>query len=338
VRRTAQIGPGGFTKVRPCPPWRGARWGCALAGTLLLMACQTDSHTGDSGGMDEGEAFSEGLMPVNGTELYVTRMGAGPPVLVVHGGPLLDHGYLLPSLEPLSDAFDLVFFDQRLSGRSEGVVDSASVRVDNLVADMEGIRSALEMDQVDLLAHSWGGFLALQYALRHPDRVRRMVLVSPMAASAALRQEEEARLEGRMTEEYAEESRRLRADPGLQAGDTAAIATLLRHGFSLQFRDPALASALPLYVPPDYLERSRQFAHLAPDLVGFDLHPGLRELEIPVLLIYGEDEPGAELGGPALEAALPQARLVRIPAAGHFSFLERPELFLGRVRNFLEGG
>ncbi|HSG49244.1 MAG TPA: alpha/beta fold hydrolase, partial [Longimicrobiales bacterium] len=195
----------------------------------------------------------EGLLAVNGTELFVKRVGSGSPVLVIHGGPVMEHGYLLPWLEPLARERELIFFDQRLSGRSAGVVDSASVRLDTLVADMEGIRQALGLERWDLLAHSWGGLLAQRYAVLHPERVASMVLVSPMAPSAALWQAEEAALAGRITPEHQLEAARLREAPGLGEGDTAAIAALLRHSFRLQFHDPARAADLALFVPPDYL-------------------------------------------------------------------------------------
>jgi proline iminopeptidase len=278
----------------------------------------------------------EGLAAVGGTELWVARVGAGEPVLVVHGGPLLDHGYLRPWLLPLATDHELVFFDQRLSGRSAGTVDSASIRLDTLVADMEAIRREFDLDRIHLLAHSWGGLLALQYALRHPDRVVSLVLVSPMAPAADLRSREEEALAARTTPDYTAETGRLRGDPGLASGDPAAIDALLRHGFRLQLRDPALADSLPLYVPGDYLERSRQFRHLAPDLAGYDLREDLGQLDVPTLILYGEDEPGGQLGGQALVEGMPDATLLRIPDAGHFSFMEAPGPFLVEVRKFWE--
>lgn len=297
---------------------------CALLSIVPTMACQPAAT-----------ASTQGPMTVNGTELFVKRMGAGDPVLVVHGGPVMEHGYLLPWLEPLARDHELIFFDQRLSGRSAAVVDSASVRLDTLVADMEGIRQGLGVERWDVLAHSWGGLLAQRYAMLHPERVASMVLVSPMAASAALWQAEERALAARVTPEHQAETARLRQAPGLMAGDTAAIAAILRHGFRLQFHEPARASELALYVPSDYLERSRQFGYMMPDLVDFDFHDGLAVVTAPVLLVFGEDEPGAEMGGAALEAALPNARMIRIPGAGHFPFMEAPEAFLARVRDFL---
>lgn len=310
---------------------RGGRRGAALA--LLVAVCGCGERVDvPSGPLDPG---GQGLVPVNGTELFVRRVGSGPPVLVVHGGPLLEHGYLLPWLEPLAAGRELVFFDQRLSGRSAGRVDSASVRVDTLVEDMEGLRERLGLERMDLLAHSWGAHLALRYALRHPDRVRSLVLVSPMAASSALWAREERALAASITLEQAEELSRLRAAPGVAEGDPVALGELLRASFRTQFHDPEAAESLSLYVPEDYGERSRQFGFLAPDLADFDLHGPLAGMERPTLLLFGADEPGAELGGRALDRALPRSRLVILEDAGHFAFIERPEAFLAEVVDFL---
>lgn len=300
---------------------RGAMLACCLG---LLAGCTP------------GESeFREGLLPVRGTELFVKRVGQGEPVLVVHGGPVMEHGYLAPYLDPLSDAFELVYFDQRVSGRSAGVADSTSLRLDSLAADMEAIRATLGFESVHLLAHSWGGLLALRYAILYPDRVRSMVLVSPMAASAELWQREQIALAARATDQHRAAAAELRADPGFMAGDSGAIAALLRHSFRLQFHDPELASELDLYVPPDYLERSRQFGYLAPDLEGYDHHAAAASISAPTRILFGEDESGAEIGGAALAEAIPGAELVRLPAAGHFAFMETPDAFLASVRGFL---
>lgn len=289
-----------------------------------------------SAGCGEPEpAFTRGLLPVNGTELYVERVGTGDPVLVVHGGPLLEHGYLRDGLLPLTETHELVFFDQRLSGRSSGTVDSASVRLDSLVADMEAIREALGLPRIHILGHSWGGLLAVRYAILHPDRVVSLVLVSPMAASASLWREEESEVGRRLTPEHQAEAARLREAPGVATGDTAAIAALLRHAFRLQFHDPEAAASLPLTLPTDYLERSRQFGFMMPDLSAFDFHGDLAAVTAPALIVFGGDEPGAELGGRALVEALPASTLVTIPDTGHFSFLESPAAFFAQVRPFL---
>lgn len=278
----------------------------------------------------------EGLYPVNGTELWVKRLGRGEPILVVHGGPLLEHGYLLPHLEPLADDHELIFFDQRLSGRSASEVEAGSVRLASFVDDIEALREALGLERVHLLAHSWGGLLAMHYAVRYPSRLRSLILLDSIAASTALRRLEEERTAERASPEHLARREALMATEGFAAGRPSAIADLLRHSFRLLFHDPAKVAALRLYVPDDYGERSRRLRELAGDLEDFDLHADLAGVEVPTLLVFGASEPGAAFGGAAIHAALPDSELVVIEDAGHFPFIERSDEFLRVVRRFLE--
>jgi len=282
-------------------------------------------------------AAQDGLIPVNGTRLFVHREGAGEPAIVVHGGPVLDQSYLRPFLAPLGDDLHLVFYDQRLSGRSEGVVDSTSVRLDTFVDDIEGLRQALGLGRVHVIAHSWGALLAMKYAAAHADRLISLMLLDAMPPTSTLWQQEERALAAALTPEDTVGGGALRAAQAFAAQEPAAIAAFLRHSFRSQFRDPSLAEALPFHIAEDYGERSRQFGFMIEDLIGFDLVEELPGIDVPTLVLYGEDEPGAGIGGDVIARAIPGARRVIIPAAGHFPFVEQPEAFLAAVRAFLAG-
>ncbi len=127
---------------------------------VALGACSADSPD-----------WKDGLISVNGTKLFVHREGSGEPAIVIHGGPVLDQSYLRPYLTQLGEKLDLVFYDQRLSGRSDGVVDSTSVRLNTFVDDIEALRVTLGLERIHLIAHSWGGLLAMKYAAAHSDRL-----------------------------------------------------------------------------------------------------------------------------------------------------------------------
>ncbi len=280
----------------------------------------------------------EELVSINGTELFVKRMGQGEPIVIVHGGPVLEHGYLLPHLEPLAESYELVFFDQRLSGRSAGEVDSSSVRVDTLVNDIEALRQSLGLGPIHLLGHSWGGLLAMRYAVGYPDHLTSMILVSSMSASSELWQQEEAQLAERRTEEDLAEFEAIRATEAFNNGEPNAIASILRASFKLQFSDRSKIGELELYVPEDYTERSRQFGYMMGDLTNFDFHEELAVVPARTLIIYGSAEPALELGGAALHEHFPNSELVVVEGAGHFPFIEQPADFFQTIRVFLNQG
>jgi proline iminopeptidase len=115
-------------------------------------------------------------MKIRDASLFVKVMGQGYPLLLMHGGPSLDHTTLLP-LEPLADQFTLIFYDHRCNGRSEGA-DVTSMTLENLTADAEALRQALGFDQWAVLGHSFGGNVALEYALRYPQSLSRLILMN----------------------------------------------------------------------------------------------------------------------------------------------------------------
>ncbi|MCP4203580.1 MAG: alpha/beta fold hydrolase [bacterium] len=277
----------------------------------------------------------EGLEAVNGTELWVKRMGSGEPIVVVHGGPVLEHGYLLPHLAPLAEHYELVFFDQRLSGRSAPEVEESSVRLANLAEDIEALRKALGLKRIHLMGHSWGGLLAMHYAVRYESNLSSLVLLDTMAASAALWRQEQGILGEMMTDELRAERQAILVTEAFAERRPEAIEKLLKLSFKTQFHDPAKLARLELYVPEDYMARSQLFDKLGADLESFDLHEELKSLMVPALVLFGDAEPGAVLGGAAIHKALPASEFVLIEDAGHFPFIEQQEAVLGAIVEFL---
>lgn len=113
--------------------------------------------------------------PIRGVSLFVKVIGQGYPLLLMHGGPGADHSTLLP-FRPCADHFTLVFYDHRCNGRSDGAVVS-SMTWENLTADAETLRQTLGFDKWAVLGHSFGGMVALEYALRYPQSLSHLLLM-----------------------------------------------------------------------------------------------------------------------------------------------------------------
>ncbi len=129
---------------------------------------------------------------INGTTLSGETLGEGATCLCLHGGPGTDSSGLRRSLAPLAEALGvrLVFYDHRGHGRSEWVPVEQCTQ-DQLVADIEGVRQALGLGRVYVLGISWGGFLALMYAARHPDSLRSLAVVGAAASRDFMRRAED---------------------------------------------------------------------------------------------------------------------------------------------------
>jgi proline iminopeptidase len=102
--------------------------------------------------------------PINGTELFYVSVGEGLPCLVMHGGLGVDHSYLHPWLDPLGDMLHLIYYDHRRNGRS-GRASKETMTHAQLAADADALRSHLGFARVAVMGHSYGGFIALEYAL-----------------------------------------------------------------------------------------------------------------------------------------------------------------------------
>jgi proline iminopeptidase len=128
---------------------------------------------------------SESHIPVGNASLHARVIGRGQPVIVLHGGPDFDHGYLLPDLDRLKDGFRLIYYDQRGRGRSADRVRPTDVTLASDVEDVDKVRRHFRLDAPALLGHSWGAVLALEYALRHPTHVSHLIVMNPAPASTS---------------------------------------------------------------------------------------------------------------------------------------------------------
>src|SRR3989454_11155148 len=132
----------------------------------------------------EAPGAADALVAVDGVRLYTRRVGSGPPVVALHGGPGAHHDYLLPQYDLLARGRTLLYYDQRGGGRSP-VGRDTPVGWREHVADLEALRRHWSIDRLTLLGYSWGGLLAVLYWLEHPERVDRLAPLSPAPRPAA---------------------------------------------------------------------------------------------------------------------------------------------------------
>src|SRR6266446_3344414 len=189
-------------------------------------------------------AATETTVELNGVRLYTRRIGVGPPVVVLHGGPGAHHDYLLPQYDLLARHRTLLYYDQRGGGRSPIARDTPAGWHEH-VADLDALRERWRLDRVTLLGYSWGGLLALLYALGHPDRVERLALVCPAPVAAEWRNEFQRRLTDRASDPWIVRARAELHASGLRQSDPEKYR---RRAFALSvagyFRDPSFAQQL----------------------------------------------------------------------------------------------
>lgn len=281
------------------------------------------------------EALSEALsdegrlVPLGDTELFTVTVGAGTPTLVMHGGLGLDHTYLRPWLDDLGSVAELTYYDHRANGRS-APCDLAALGHETWVADAERLRRHLGHDRVVVLGHSYGGFLALEYALHHPDSVAGLVLVSTAAVMTHWEQIH-ANIDARNASQ--EQRRGFTGEPWASDEDFGNW----------------LAAALPLYF---HRPRADVMAAMAADMrisaavstvsgacmATFDVRSQLSQIDVPCLVVAGRHDfimPVECTSGP-LADGLPNAQLLVFEESGHFPFIEEHASFITGAKTWFE--
>ncbi|MBL6448149.1 proline iminopeptidase-family hydrolase [Fulvivirga sp. 29W222] len=295
----------------------------------LLISLSCKEH-------DKATYTEEGFEVINGSEMYYKIIGSGSPIIVVHGGPVLDHSYFLPQFNELAKDHQLIFYDQRACGKSSIEVDTSSMSIAGFVDDIEQLRTSLKLEKIDLLGHSWGGLLAMHYAIKYPQNLDHLILSNSMPASTEGWQAEEQQLASRITKEDSLSRAAIIHSEEMKNRSASAIKKLMMLSFKTQFHNKNLLDSLNLYIPEDFMDRSAKFSYLGKDLTDFDLYNGLKDVSVPTLIIYGEDEPAATLSGKALESSIPQAQLLVIPKCGHFPFVEQPDVYFQGIKQFIK--
>lgn len=267
---------------------------------------------------------------VPGAELFVRRVGAGPPVVVLHGGPGADHEYLRPGFDALAHGRELIYYDQRGGGRSP-VARDVPVGWTEQVADLEALRRHWALEQMTVVGYSWGGLLALLYGLEHPGRIKRWALVSPAPTWREARERFEAIFSHRNLDPAFQQERRVLRDSGLRERDPAAFQQrIFELSVAPYFFDPARARDL---TPFRVVGRTQQ--EVWHSLGNYDLRPRLPELAgMPALVLHGEADP-IPIDVARTVADLLGAEFHPVPRCGHVPYVEAFETFRTVVGSFL---
>jgi len=293
-----------------------------LLALLLLFSCTAPQK-------DE-----EGFLAVNGTSLYYHAMGKGEPVIIIHGGPVLDQSYMIDHFKELSKDHRLIFFDQRASGKSTAEVDTATMTIKNLVEDIEQLRQKLGLDQVHVFGHSWGGMLAAMYAVEYPLKVKSLVLCDAMPPSFRLWSQEEEEIAKRTSSYDSLLEEKIKAKEGFKNQEVMWVDSLMKVAFKSQFVDTTKLALLKIKLPLDYFKRSKIFEHVGPELFAYDITTQLEKIIAPTLIINGDQEPATGISAPVYKNGIANSHLVVIANSGHFPFIEQPNQFNLTVQSF----
>ncbi len=270
---------------------------------------------------------------VRGVSLFVKVIGHGYPLLLMHGGPGLDHSSLLP-LRRCADQFTLVFYDHRCNGRSVGA-PVTSMTWDNLTADADALRQTLGFDRWAVLGHSFGGMVALEYTLRYPQSLSHLVLLDTCGDAWW----EQVNAPNVLAQRgYSSETVRTAhrffngqiAPNEMMPAVMKFVGAYYHHLSPLQLVHEAVSGLRVKSRPEALIFANSQL------LKGWTVMDRLNEITVPTLVMAGRDD---FLFPPehqeALAAGISNARLQIIDRAGHNPHSERNVEVIDAVRWFL---
>jgi 3-oxoadipate enol-lactonase len=255
---------------------------------------------------------------VDETELAWEEAGTGLPLLLIHGLPF-HKGMWKPQMTALSKKFRVVALDLPGFGESGAPRGEASMpRYADLIA---GFCKALRLGPVVLAGHSMGGYIALEFAVRHPSSLRGLVMV----ASRAIADTAEVASNRRVMAE------RLRTESADFVAEAMLPRMLASDNRDLELRREVRALMEPL--------RPEGIAHAQLAIAGRrDFSAKLREIETPALVVAGEKDLVAPLEEAGIVAAnFRQGRLEVVEDAGHMVSWERPKSVNAALEKWMTG-
>jgi proline-specific peptidase len=309
----------------------------ALDGPTLSLLGGVDFRR--RGSMTTGRS---GHLSVLGYRLFYRSFGpenGAPTVLGLHGGPGASHDYLLP-LADLADAgYRVVLFDQLGCGASEIPPDRSLFSLEHHVAETEGIRSGLGLGKVHLVGSSYGGTLAIAYALAHPDALRSLVTVGGLA-SVPLAQAEMNRLRGELPPDVRATLDACEANGTTDRPEYAAACAVFyrRYVCRLDPWPPELNRSLELaatHAVYPYMNGPSEFT-ITGTIREIDLSPQLGKIRAPTLVLGGRYDEVTPRVAQQIRDGIPGARGHTFEASSHTPFWEERAEFFRVLRAFLQ--
>ncbi|HXE59418.1 MAG TPA: alpha/beta fold hydrolase [Gemmatimonadaceae bacterium] len=268
-------------------------------------------------------------------------------LIAIHGGPGMDLESIYNDWAAhLGRRHVVIFYDQRGGGKSELPTDTSRLVAARQIQDLDEIRRHFGLTKVTLLAHSYGPLLAASYAIAHPDAVKKMVFFGPVPPRRGdFFRRYGANINARLDSAQRAELTRLGAEMTSDSSSDEAVRKACRGYWAIGLR-PRLARPNPILpvvksdlcaTDPAGIRYGMRVANgvIMRSYGDWDLRPALRSLDVPLLVIHGQEETIPMDLVEEWVTSMPHARLVKVPNAAHFTYAEQPSLVWPVVERFL---
>ncbi len=281
----------------------------------------------------------EGYLKVNGVDHYYRSVGEGEPFVVLHGGPGMYHDELYPFFLDFARSHRVIFYDQRGNGRSPlNFVDSSNFSVELLVDDLDKMREMWGIEKINLIGHSWGGLLAMYYAVEHPEKMKRLITVSSAPVNTDLLIQCYENQISRYTPTEWEELQRLWDSEKYKAGDPEVHNEAMRKAEGVLFYDQKKVD--------QWMEAAAFDSVTARNAVDLnDLGRGMKlnitvqdrlsNIQCPTLIIHSKNDFIVPASPQLALELIANSELVVLDKSGHYPHVEVPKELFGVIDQFI---
>lgn len=284
--------------------------------------------------------IEEGFKKVNGVNHFYKIIGKGEPFILLHGGPGMYHDELFPFFIDFAKVNKLIFYDQRGNGKSTlEKIDSTSFTVELMVEDLEELRKEFEIDKLNIIGHSWGGLLAMYYATKYPDHVKRLILIDAAPVNTDLLIKCYKKQISMFKPEEWEYLQKLWNSEDYLAGDPNVHNEAMRISEGKIFSNKDVIDEYMKVAA--FNETTAKNAVLLNDLatqmkLNIYVQDKLINIKCPTLIINGKDDFIVEEAYKLTNQLIPNSEIVLIKGAGHYPFIENKDDFFYEVNNFIK--
>lgn len=284
------------------------------------------------------------FVQVNGKKIWYESEGKGEPLILIAGGPGFSHAYFHPFFSALASSNRIIYFDAYGTGKSERTKSVKKYSLAQDVEDLESLRKALKLDKINVLGHSYGGFVAQLYAVKYPNSVKRLVLANTFPSGdtfQSLQDNFNEEVRNQLPEIWAKVEQ-IRAKGFLSSSKEHQEVYSIPPTFSY-FYNPDNARLLPvtepnLYNPDLWYAMAGEDADFVVkgEQSSFDVRQQLKSMKIPMLVLAGRFD---RMIPPKItiqyKNLAPQAEFIMFEKSGHFPFIEENEKMVEVLRTFL---
>ncbi|MEP5728924.1 MAG: alpha/beta fold hydrolase [Sulfitobacter sp.] len=270
-------------------------------------------------------ATAADTVEINGADLHYETIGDGPAILLMHGGLGLSHDYLRPYFDQLAKSHTVVYYDHFGNGRSEKPADYAEMTFDRLTSDAAALMTTLGHDTFTLIGHSYGGFIAQEFAATHADHLDGLVLVDTVPVF-----DYQPTVSG--SDEQMAAFGKLFTQPMVDDADWQAAWKPVVQMYFHQW-DAKTGADLDARTVYDH-----QAWNASGALLGtFNTLDKLPGITAPTLVVAGRHDPITPPGPGAerIAAAIPGAELAIFEDSGHYPFIEEQDAFFSTLTKWL---